>query len=191
MNTKSLKQSNKGFTLVELCVTIVIFTILVSTAVFGLIQWQEFSTYRQQTENAEIVYMAARSKLVKLKANNALDELKINTKATNISNAVSTYTGKTVYSAMCKKTDYADYNDPTKTLDESTKLLFDLIEEFIYDKSILNACISIEFTEDGTILAVYYSDRCDEFKYGSGQVDLTQRTTENLEDNMVGYYEAS
>ncbi|MBP5597049.1 MAG: prepilin-type N-terminal cleavage/methylation domain-containing protein, partial [Pseudobutyrivibrio sp.] len=38
---KSLKQSNKGFTLVELSVTIVIFTILVSTAVFGLIQWQE------------------------------------------------------------------------------------------------------------------------------------------------------
>ncbi|MCR5205475.1 MAG: type II secretion system GspH family protein [Lachnospiraceae bacterium] len=186
-----LSQSNKGFTLVELCVTIVIFTILVSTAVFGLIQWQEFSTYRQQTENAEVVYMAARSKLVKLKANNALDELQISTKAENITNKVTSYGSKTVYSAKCNKADYATYSSTPNSLNSSTKLLFDLIEEFIYDKSLLDACISIEFNEDGTILAVYYSDRCDEFKYGSGQVNLTQRTTENLEDNMVGYYEAS
>ena len=186
---KGLRQSNKGFTLVEICVAIVIFTILVSTAVFGLVQWQEFSIRRQQDENAELVYMAAKSKIAKLKANNALDEQNGWAQGTKVPSTVSSeYTNKTVYTAYCQThDDYENYKSGTLG-NSSAKLLFDLISDSIYDQSVLDACISIEYLEDGTIMAVYYSNRCEKFSYNGAAVDLAQRTEETLEENMVGYY---
>jgi len=196
---KGLRQSNKGFTLVELCVTLVIFTILVSTAVFGLVQWQAHSTYMQENENAELIYMAAKNKISKLISNNVIEEVplwgkngnnNIVTKS-NISD-YSSMTAETIYFAKCKIGDYNKYSGVKNKLnsDDSANLLFDLIEDYIFDPSLLNASICIEYTGDGRIMAVLYSDRCDEFSYGasSSKVDISIRTEEKLEENMVGYH---
>ena len=200
MKMKGLRQSNKGFTLVELCVTLVIFTMLVSTAVFGLIQWQAHSTYMQETENAELVYMAAKNKISKLIANNVLYETprwgKNGENNTVTKSGVSDYSSVTddvIYYAKCNKGDYNKYSAVTNKLspNDSANLLFDIIDEYIYDPSLLDACICIEYTADGRIMAVLYSDRCDEFSYGTSsdsKVDINQRTDEKLEENMVGYH---
>ncbi len=188
---KGLRQSNKGFTLVELCVTLVILSLIAATSVFGLVSWQAYATYMQQNENAEMVYIAAKSKLAKMKANNTFDEYK-DWKACKIpSDKVSEYSGKTVYYAACKKGDYDNYSEGSLTNDTtSVHVVFDLIADSIYDKTLLDACISIEYTEDGKILSVFFSDRCDKFTYGSGGVDISQRTAEKLEENVVGCYTA-
>ena len=196
----SLRQSNKGFTLVEICVALIIFAILVSTAAFGLIQWQEYSMMKQQNENAELIYMAAKSKLSSIKANNALDDFLYWTDTENVPSSVINYSGKRVYYATCKKGDYAKYNtinssneNASLTSDEKkAHVLFDLIAESVYDKSILDACITIEYIEDGTIYAVFYSDRCNGFSYSetSTLVNISQRDTEYLEANTVGSYNA-
>ena len=166
-------------------------SILASTAVFGLIQWQAYATYMQQNENAELVYIAAKSKLAKMKANNTFDEYKDWKKCVIPSDKVSEYSGTTYY-AMCKKGDFDNYSSGNLSAGDSTAahVVFDLIADCIYDKTLLDGCISIEYTGDGTILAIFFSDRCEKFTYGSGEVDITDRTSDKLEENMVGYYRA-
>ena len=66
MKIRDLRQSNKGFTLVELCVVLVLFAILASVSTLSLLSWQENSTYQSQEDNAELVYMAARNKIAQL-----------------------------------------------------------------------------------------------------------------------------
>ena len=44
------KKNNKGFTLVEMIVTIVVMTIMVSLSVFGLLKWQDWSNFKRENE---------------------------------------------------------------------------------------------------------------------------------------------
>ncbi len=202
---KSLKKSNKGFTLVEICVVMVIFSILASITTMSLISWQEYSTYTEQEEKAGLIYMAARNKIAQLRANNALDGLEGwgekcigNNKLEGISytNSYITYPSglapQTTYYTYCTSDDYEKYldnslNDPVK------KLLFDLTVDFVYDKNMLKANISIEYSNDGTIHAVYYSDRT-KINYASSGLDeynlstSSSRASDRLYENIIGVY---
>ncbi len=196
----SLRQSNKGFTLVEIVVVMVIISILATITTFSLIKWQEYSTYNSQEENAELIYMAAKNKIAKLKADNALDELKYwGKKGAQYANV--TYANKyhkidgnvyndTIYYLVCGEDDYDKYTK--KNLGDNNKiLLFDILSEFIHDKKVLRANIAIEYSEDGTIYAVYYSDRTP-FGYGTSySVNLSSSIdtkTEKLYENTIGAY---
>ncbi len=196
----SLRQSNKGFTLVEIVVVMVIISILATITTLSLIKWQEYSTYNSQEENAELIYMAAKNKIAKLKADNALDELKFwGKKGAQYANV--TYTNKyhkidgnvpndTIYYLVCGKDDYDKYTK--KALGDKNKvLLFDILNDYILDNKILKANIAIEYSEDGTIYAVYYSDRTS-FGYGASYaVNLSSSAdtkTEKLYEKTIGAY---
>ena len=72
----SLRKSNKGFTLIEICVVIVLISILATITTLSLINWQEYATNKKMEDNAELIYMAAKNKITQLKSDNTLYELK-------------------------------------------------------------------------------------------------------------------
>lgn len=153
---QKMSQSNSGFTLVEICVVLVLFSVLITMTTMGLLSWQEYSTRTKQDENAELVYMAMKNKTAVLKKNKALKEF---LPQNDTDNWMSCSTGD--YEAYKSKT-YDKHNVP------EYKILFDMLVPYIYDKSILNACIAVEYNEDGDILAVLYCDRCDKFISSTG-----------------------
>lgn len=57
--------------------------------------------------------------------------------------------------------------------------LYDLLLPYVYDPSILDAAVSVEFTpEDGQVFSVLYSNKNEKFEYGSSDgkaVDITNR----------------
>ncbi len=207
MEKISIRQSNKGFTLVEIVVTIVIFTFLATVATLGLVNWRQYSLHRNQTDNAELLYMAARNKIAQLKANNVLDEFNgWGNKASDSDNYIigvdfgykdmETNTSvSSLYYALCSKGDYVKYcsND---NISESAKLIFELTSDYISDKGILNGNIVIEYGQDGTIYGVFYSDRT-EMSHGSTPKsntlfmnNLVNRDDGLLYDKMVGVYKS-
>ena len=205
MESKKLRQSNKGFTLVEILVTLVLFSVLISVTTFGIISWQEYSINSEQNENAELVYMAVKNKLAILKSNNSIDEVEgwapdFDTNNTNSTEeeAQEMQLISNGYVMKCSAGDYKLYKEKNYTelykSSKSAKLLFDFISPYIYDKKILNACISVEVEKDGVIRRVYYSNRWDKFVYdeesGSNSIRLTNlwRHESDLYDNMVGLY---
>lgn len=88
--------------------------------------------------------------------------------------------------------DYLAYvND---SADGRTKVLYDMLTSYLYDSSILNATVCVEFTpEDGQVLAVFYSDKNDDFTYEAsaaerGTVSILNREAKELKKRMIGYY---
>lgn len=196
---KGLRQSNKGFTLVELCAVLVLFSILTTIITMSLVSWQEHATYSEQEDNAEMIYLAARNKIAKLRANNALYDF--NGWADNDSNnclqsipnnytLLSEEPDEKIYFAVCSSGNYDTYKTNPESVDSKAKLLFDLVSEYIYDKKMLNGNISIEYTKSGNIYAVYYSDRCS-FGYNNTGINLAINSNRNstfLFDNCIGVY---
>lgn len=71
--------------------------------------------------------------------------------------------------------------------------LYDLLLPYVYDSSILNAAVCVEFTpEDGQVFSVLYSNQNEKFEYGNankkGTVDITNREYSVRKQNLVGYY---
>lgn len=183
---KSLKQSNKGFTLVEICVVLVLISILATTTTMSLISWQEYSLENKQYENAELIYMAARNQISKLKANGILADYKgWQTRSVTIN-------GESRYYAYCNKSDYSTYNKHSAMDAKGSQLLFNLVAEYVYDKTMLDANVAIEYLSDGTICDIFYSDRSDDFCYGgSSGINLSlsaNRQEAFLQENMIGHY---
>lgn len=70
-----VRNHNNGFTLVEMVVTLVILSILLSLSVAGLIAWQDWANFNRQNEYAQILYIAAQNQLAEFGADGRLAEL--------------------------------------------------------------------------------------------------------------------
>lgn len=222
-----LHKDNKGFTLVEMIVVLVILAILLGVSTMGVIAWQQWAYFNKQNEYAQEMFIAAQNQLTEYDANGSLellaDSLKTDTgemirelDVTTLTNNQGTaykldevwyesldkeektkYQGTLVY-ASCKKGDFFDYvagrlSDEAKAT--GADIVFELLQNYIYDTSILNAAISVEFTPgEGQVFAVCYSDRNNSFVYGDtsveGQVDIRNREQSYRKGCMLGYYGA-
>lgn len=179
----SLRQSNKGFTLVELCVTLVIFSLIATISTMGLLKWQQYSSNNEMENKAELIYMAVRNSIAKLKANNVLDEIEYWG-----DNSTQGNDGK--YYLVCNAGDYKDYKEGnlsnTKT---SAKLLFDLTADYLHDKKMLNYDIVVSYSLDGVVHGVYYSDRSSlSYKDSAGKINVVSSDSDTLYENVVGAY---
>ena len=187
MEKISIRQSNKGFTLVEICVTLVLFSILATITTMSLIKWQEYSIFRTQEDNAELVYMAIKNKIAILNANNILDD-----QTGWGENEIYTGEGtiKKCY-AYCNAGDYKNIKNGT-LLNSSASLIFELAGDHLYDKNLLNEDILIVYTTDGFIEGVFFSDRCNiKNTFGNKNVNLSdvkKIKSEILSDNFIGAY---
>lgn len=211
-------RSNRGFTLVEMIVTMLLLSILLSISVMSLLAWQDWSDFNQANEYAETMFLSAQNQLSEYNANGTLadfaedvqksgcttlDLSKIYNEEGQAYNADSVWVTKdqgTLVSVRANKGDYSLYAAGGKTTSPSAPIVFQLLESYLYDTSILNDAIAIEFSlEDGQVFSALYCGKADEdgqesFVYtGSddslrGQVNITSRQTTDRKDRMLGYY---
>ena len=65
---------NKGFTLVELVVVLVLLTILISLSVVGLLSWQDYSQFKQENANAETIFYAVQNQFMEYSSGGCFEE---------------------------------------------------------------------------------------------------------------------
>lgn len=208
---------NKGFTLTEIIVTLVVMIIVAGVSAAAIINWQQHTKFRRQNENAKSIFTAASNQLTSLNAGNSLETFTDNFKnasgayvknctpidvtwLTNeagvyYSDAKDVWTNDAAYSIISIRTHKGDYSKLVSgTLNsEEAKLVFKLLSDYITDSSILNSAIAIEFSpEAGQVFAVCCSDDNDflyyEYETETGNPLIDERDEPYRKDIMVGYF---
>ena len=211
-------RSNRGFTLVEMIVTMMLLSILLTISVMGLMAWQDWSDFNQANEYAETMFLSAQNQLSEYNANGTLEDFAKQTK--NYSPAGvkldsiyyeegKAYTEDSVWvtkdkgtlvSVRANKGDYSLYAAGKATTSPTAPIVYQLLESYLYDTSILNDAICVEFSlEDGQVFSVLYCGKANDndeesFVYSGsddnlrGQVNISSRYESYRKDRMLGYY---
>jgi len=212
MRNKKRESGNKGFTLVEMLVSFVILMILASLSVAGVLAYQDYADYKRQNSYAQTLFMAAQTKLTSYSvrgqmdglAEAAADTVELGTILTpdGISAAESKKGAAVKSGNVCylvgnresyQKYCAGEYQGKTDKESMGYQALYDIFDEFLFDKSVLNACIAIEFNpECAQVYSVLYSDKCSEFTYlaknRNGRVNIQNRQEDYRSEYMIGYY---
>lgn len=211
-------RSNRGFTLVEMIVTMMLLSILLTISVMGLMAWQDWSDFNQANEYAETMFLAAQNQLSEYNANGTLEDFAKQTKnfspaevkldsiyyeegqAYSDDSVWVTVNKGTLVSVRANKGDYSLYVAGKNTTSPTAPIVYQLLEGYLYDTSILNDAICVEFSlEDGQVFSVLYSakangDEQEVFVYDNentslrGMVNIATRYESYRKDRMVGYY---
>lgn len=72
---KKCGHHNKGFTLVEMIISMAILSILLSLSVFSLFAWQDWSNFNRENEYAQVLFIAAQNQLAEFGADGRLKEM--------------------------------------------------------------------------------------------------------------------
>lgn len=203
MDHVKIKKNTKGFTLVEMIVTLIITAILAGVIIGGVTAYQRYATFKKNNEYAQTIYTAAQSAFTRAKAGGQLEELAELMEK-------STYKGNRFSEGMIEN-GAAGFGDgrayylflgpeaPESPDDEDSayKIVYDMIDDYVYDATILDAVFCVEFDPvDGIILGVCYNDKADSFYYGNaGQApgegtsnDISDRSVDARKKMLLGYY---
>lgn len=211
-------RSNRGFTLVEMIVTMMLLSILLTISVMGLMTWQDWSDFNQANEYAETMFLAAQNQLSEYNANGTLEDFAKQTKnfspaevkldsiyyeegqAYSDDSVWVTVNKGTLVSVRANKGDYSLYAAGKNTTSPTAPIVYQLLQGYLYDTSILNDAICVEFSlEDGQVFSVLYSaksngDEVEIFEYDNdndslrGSVNIATRYDSYRKDRMIGYY---
>ena len=211
-------RSNRGFTLVEMIVTMMLLSILLTISVMGLMAWQDWSDFNQANECAETMFLAAQNQLSEYNANGTLEDFAKQTKnfspaevkldsiyyeegqAYSDDSVWVTVNKGTLVSARANKGDYSLYAAGKDTTSPTAPIVYQLLQGYLYDTSILNDAICVEFSlEDGQVFSVLYSSKSNSeeqevFVYDNknmslrGTVNIATRYDSYRKDRMIGYY---
>lgn len=211
-------RSNRGFTLVEMIVTMMLLSILLTISVMGLMAWQDWSDFNQANEYAETMFLAAQNQLSEYNANGTLEDFAKQTKnfspaevkldsiyyeegqAYSDDSVWVTVNKGTLVSVRANKGDYSLYASGKDTTSPTAPIVYQLLQGYLYDTSILNDAICVEFSlEDGQVFSVLYSaksngDEVEIFEYDNdndslrGSVNIATRYDSYRKDRMIGYY---
>ena len=211
-------RSNRGFTLVEMIVTMMLLSILLTISVMGLMAWQDWSDFNQANEYAETMFLAAQKQLSEYNANGTLEDFAKQTKnfspaevkldsiyyeegqAYSDDSVWVTVNKGTLVSVRANKGDYSLYAAGKDTTSPTAPIVYQLLQGYLYDTSILNDAICVEFSlEDGQVFSVLYSaksngDEVEIFEYDNdndslrGSVNIATRYDSYRKDRMIGYY---
>lgn len=211
-------RSNRGFTLVEMIVTMMLLSILLTISVMGLMAWQDWSDFNQANEYAETMFLAAQNQLSEYNANGTLEDFAKQTKKYSPAKVKldsiyyeegKAYTEDSVWvtkdkgtlvSVCANKGDYSLYAAGKTTTSPTAPIVYQLLESYLYDTSILNDAICVEFSlEDGQVFSVLYCGKANDddeesFVYSGsddnlrGQVNISSRYESYRKDRMLGYY---
>ena len=226
LNNNPMKNNN-GFTLVEMIVTFLVLGILLAVSVMSLVAWQDWADFNRENEYAETLFLAAQNQLSEYSSNGTLSDFSERAYKEAYGNKVDlnsiyyaegqTFTAElkqensvwvsknagTLCYAMADKGDYKKYLAGEETESPTAAIAFELLESYVYDVSILNETICIEFSlEDGQVFSAFYTDKFtskdetdyEAFEYNNsnealrGLVNIATRYESYRKDRMVGYY---
>lgn len=198
------KTGKKGFTLTELIVVLVIMGIIAAIAVPLFTNYWRNAEFRKNEENARTVYLVAESKLTYYRSSGQWDSFQKQIKKQAEKDQEKSDENRTVEEAVFPpdQENAVQLNGRIYTLrldknasdaDQKNNLLLQLIDDYIYDKDMLNASIAVEIDiESGEVYSAFYGSRCKGLTYESEDKDdyltMQKRDYDSRKKRLLGYY---
>ena len=172
---KTKKLNSRGFTMVELMVTLAVMGILLAITFVGLNAWIRNSEFKKCNEYAHTIYTAASLELSSLELASDLDRFTAQVKNNGTCLQDSSTLGNNapedifdlgrMYAITAKAGEYDQYCAGTLASTQAN-LVYDLIDNYSYDKEVCDYTITIEYdTETQSVYAVYVSSWATDFVY--------------------------
>ena len=201
---KNIKNKKKGFTLVELMVVLAITAILAALVGGGLIAYTRLARFEKNEANARTLFQTAQISLTRMETAGGLDAfrqqvMEEGSTGDHFQNdvTVTDANGKTLVSRTKTELNQnvaALYYDRTgAAAGNHNALVKELLGDYIYDASLLNASICVEIdVQSGQVYSVFYDTKSDKLRFNQdGATNIYDRSYDHRRnDSLVGYYSA-
>lgn len=201
---KIIKNKKKGFTLVELMVVLAITAILAALVGGGLIAYTRLARFEKNEANARTLFQTAQISLTRMETAGELDAfrrqvMEEGSTGDHFQNdvTVTDADGKTLVSRTKTELNQnvaALYYDRTgAAAGNHNALVKELLGDYIYDASLLNASICVEIdVQSGQVYSVFYDTKSDKLRFNEdGATNIYDRSYDHRRnDSLVGYYSA-
>lgn len=201
---KNIKNKKKGFTLVELMVVLAITAILAALVGGGLIAYTRLARFEKNEANARTLFQTAQISLTWMETAGELDAFRRQVMEEGDTGdhfqndvTVTDADGKTLVSRTKTELDQnvaALYYDRTgAAAGNHNALVKELLGDYIYDASLLNASICVEIdVQSGQVYSVFYDTKSDKLRFNQdGATNIYDRSYDHRRnDSLVGYYSA-
>ena len=189
-NKKTRRSS--GFTMVELMVVLAIMAILAALVGGGLIAYTRLARFEKNEANARTLFQTAQIALTRRDTAGELDDFR--QKVLLNGQAGAHFDPAAQKADELNKNIYALYYDKVTDDDSDNELLRELLGDYIYDDSLLNAAICVEIdAASGQVYSVFYDTNADKLRFGetNGATNIYDRNYDHRRhDSLVGYYSA-
>lgn len=189
-NKKTRRSS--GFTMVELMVVLAIMAILAALVGGGLIAYTRLARFEKNEANARTLFQTAQVALTRRDTAGELDDFR--QKVLLNGQAGAHFDPAAQKADELNKNIYALYYDKVTDDDSDNELLRELLGDYIYDDSLLNAAICVEIdAASGQVYSVFYDTNADKLRFGetNGATNIYDRSYDHRRhDSLVGYYSA-
>lgn len=201
---KNIKNKKEGFTLVELMVVLAITAILAALVGGGLIAYTRLARFEKNEANARTLFQTAQISLTRMETAGELDAfrrqvMEEGSTGDHFQNdvTVTDADGKTLVSRTKTELNQnvaALYYDRTgAAAGNHNALVKELLGDYIYDASLLNASICVEIDmQSGQVYSVFYDTKSDKLRFNQdGATNIYDRSYDHRrKDSLVGYYSA-
>lgn len=201
---KNIKNKKKGFTLVELMVVLAITAILAVLVGGGLIAYTRLARFEKNEANARTLFQTAQISLTRMETAGELDAFRRQVMEEGDTGdhfqndvTVTDAGGNTLVSRTKTELDQnvaALYYDRTgAAAGNHNALVKELLGDYIYDASLLNASICVEIdVQSGQVYSVFYDTKSDKLRFNKdGATNIYDRSYDHRRnDSLVGYYSA-
>lgn len=189
-NKKTRRSS--GFTMVELMVVLAIMAILAALVGGGLIAYTRLARFEKNEANARTLFQTAQIALTRRDTAGELDDFR--QKVLLNGQAGAHFDPAAQKADELNKNIYALYYDKVTDDNSDNELLRELLGDYIYDDSLLNAAICVEIdAASGQVYSVFYDTNADKLRFGEtdGATNIYDRSYDHRRhDSLVGYYSA-
>lgn len=201
---KNIKNKKKGFTLVELMVVLAITAILAALVGGGLIAYTRLARFEKNEANARTLFQTAQISLTRMETAGELDAfrrqvMEEGSTGDHFQNdvTVTDADGNTLVSRTKTELNQnvaALYYDRTgAAAGNHNALVKELLGDYIYDASLLNASICVEIdVQSGQVYSVFYDTNSSKLRFNeAGATNIYDRSYDHRRnDTLVGYYSA-
>lgn len=189
-NKKTRRSS--GFTMVELMVVLAIMAILAALVGGGLIAYIRLARFEKNEANARTLFQTAQIALTRKDTAGELDDFR--QKVLLNGQAGAHFDPAAQKADELNKNIYALYYDKVTDDNSDNELLRELLGDYIYDDSLLNAAICVEIdAASGQVYSVFYDTNADKLRFEEkdGATNIYDRSYDHRRyDSLVGYYSA-
>lgn len=201
---KNIKNKKKGFTLVELMVVLAITAILAVLVGGGLIAYTRLARFEKNEANARTLFQTAQISLTRMETAGELDAFRRQVMEEGDTGdhfqndvTVTDADGKTLVSRTKTELDAnvaaLYYDRMGAAAGNHNALVKELLGDYIYDASLLNASICVEIdVQSGQVYSVFYDTKSDKLRFNQdGATNIYDRSYHHRRnDTLVGYYSA-